>query len=86
MSRSVLPHRRLLDIDERLEHAAASPAPTPFAFAFAFAFADIVRHLRGYPLMECIRHAERDAPKPMEGFAGLRREDVDAVTANLTLL
>jgi putative transposase len=29
MSRSVLPHRRLLDIDERLEHAAAKPVIVP---------------------------------------------------------
>ncbi len=35
--------------------------------------------------MECIRHAEQDAPKPMGGFAGFLRQDVDAVTAGLTL-
>ncbi len=29
MSRSVLPHRRLLDIDQRLEHAAARPVIVP---------------------------------------------------------
>jgi hypothetical protein len=29
MSRSVLPHRRLLDLDERLEHAAARPVMIP---------------------------------------------------------
>ncbi len=29
MSRSVLPHRRLLDLDERLEHAAAKPVLVP---------------------------------------------------------
>ncbi|MBT2453022.1 DDE-type integrase/transposase/recombinase [Streptomyces sp. ISL-43] len=29
MSRSVLPHRRLLDIDERLEHSAAKPVIVP---------------------------------------------------------
>lgn len=29
MSRSVLPHRRLLDLDERLEHAAARPVLIP---------------------------------------------------------
>ncbi|QFU90162.1 hypothetical protein [Amycolatopsis sp. YIM 10] len=29
MSRSVLPHRRLVDIDERLEHAAARPVIVP---------------------------------------------------------
>jgi hypothetical protein len=29
MSRSVLPHRRLTDLDERLEHAAARPVIVP---------------------------------------------------------
>jgi hypothetical protein len=29
MSRSVLPHRRLVDLDERLEHAAARPVIVP---------------------------------------------------------
>jgi hypothetical protein len=29
MSRSLLPHRALADIDERMEHAAAKPAVLP---------------------------------------------------------
>jgi transposase len=48
-------------------------------------FADLVRHRRGYLLLEWIREAEQDAPKPMSGFAGFLRQDLDAVTAGLTL-
>ncbi|MFD8221992.1 transposase [Streptomyces sp. NPDC059697] len=48
------------------------------------AIAHRVRHRRGYPLLEWIRQAEQDAPKPMQGFAGFLREDLDAVTAGLT--
>ncbi|TQE31425.1 transposase [Streptomyces ipomoeae] len=51
----------------------------------ARAFADLVRHRRGYLLLEWIREAELDAPKPMRGFAGFLRQDLDAVTAGLTL-
>ncbi|MFJ5974455.1 transposase [Streptomyces sp. NPDC093060] len=51
----------------------------------ARAFADLVRHQRGYLLLEWIRQAEQDAPKPMQGFAGFLRQDLDAVTAGLTL-
>ncbi|MFD5520584.1 hypothetical protein [Streptomyces sp. NPDC127066] len=29
--------------------------------------------------------AEQDAPKPMKGFSGFLRQDLDAVTAGLTL-
>ncbi|MFE4250615.1 hypothetical protein ACFRU3_14095 [Streptomyces sp. NPDC056910] len=41
--------------------------------------------IRGHLLMERIRQAETDAPKPMSGFAGFLRRDLDAVTAWLTL-
>jgi transposase len=51
----------------------------------ARAFVDLVRHRRGYLLLEWIRQAEQDAPKPMKGFAGFLRQDLDAVTAGLTL-
>lgn len=51
----------------------------------ARAFADLVRHRRGYLLLEWIRQAEQDAPKPMQGFASFLRQDLDAVTAGLTL-
>ncbi|WUO34457.1 transposase [Streptomyces sp. NBC_00286] len=55
------------------------------ACALARAFADLVRHRRGFLLLEWIRQAEQDAPKPMQGFAGFLRQDLDAVTAGLTL-
>ncbi|MGW5612057.1 hypothetical protein ACWEWI_39760 [Streptomyces sp. NPDC003753] len=44
----------------------------------ARAFADLVRHQRGYLLPEWIRQAEKDAPKPMKGFAGFLRQDLDS--------
>ncbi|WP_392667657.1 transposase [Streptomyces sp. LN785] len=49
------------------------------------AFADLARHRRGQLLMDWIRQAEQDAPPPMHSFAGLLRQDLDAVTAGLTL-
>ncbi|MFD7409471.1 transposase [Streptomyces sp. NPDC059866] len=49
------------------------------------AFADLVRHQLGYLLLEWVRQAEQDAPKPMQGFAGFLRQDLDAVTTGLTL-
>ncbi|MEU5047841.1 transposase [Streptomyces griseorubiginosus] len=51
----------------------------------ARAFADLVRHQCGYLLLEWIRQAEQDAPKPIKCFAGFLRQDLDAVTAGLTL-
>ncbi|GGU48788.1 hypothetical protein GCM10010289_81640 [Streptomyces violascens] len=48
-------------------------------------FSDLVRHKRGHLLTQWIRQAEQDAPKPMSGFAGFLRRDLDAVTAGLTL-
>lgn len=52
---------------------------------FARVFADLSRHLRGHLLMEWIKQAERDAPTSIRGFAGYLRQDLDAVTAGLTL-
>ncbi|WP_160502447.1 ISL3 family transposase [Streptomyces sp. BA2] len=48
-------------------------------------FADLVRHQRGQLLMDWIRQAEQDAPAPMRSFAGFLRQDLDAVTAGMTL-
>jgi transposase len=45
----------------------------------------MVRIQRGYPLLEWIRQAEQDAPRPMNGFAGFLRQELDAVTAGLSL-
>ncbi|MFF2963257.1 hypothetical protein ACFVT1_31005 [Streptomyces sp. NPDC057963] len=71
--------------DERLlEVRLACTDITPVC-DLARAFADLVRHRRGYLLLESIRQAEQDAPKPMRGFACFLRQDLDAVTAGLTL-
>ncbi|GGU47545.1 transposase [Streptomyces violascens] len=35
--------------------------------------------------MDWIRQAEQDAPAPVRSFAGCLRQDLDAVTAGLTL-
>jgi len=51
----------------------------------ARAFADLVRHRRGYLLVEWIRQAEQDTPKAMHGFASFLPQDLDAVTVGLTL-
>ncbi|MGW9134284.1 transposase [Streptomyces sp. NPDC055681] len=36
-------------------------------------------------MIGAIRSAEWDAPKPMKGFAGFLRQDLDAVIAGLSL-
>lgn len=36
-------------------------------------------------MLGAIRPAERDAPKPMKGFAGFLRQDLDAVIPGLAL-
>ncbi len=80
------PRETLTDSQDRrlLEVRLACPYITR-ACDLARAFADLVRHRRGYLLLEWIRQAEQDAPKPMQGFAGFFRQDLDAVTAGLTL-
>lgn len=70
--------------DERLLQVRLACADITRACDLARAFADLVRHQRGY-LLEWIRQAEQDAPKSMKGFAGFLRQDLDAVTAGLTL-
>ncbi|MGW3174901.1 ISL3 family transposase [Streptomyces sp. NPDC001153] len=71
--------------DERLLQVRLACPDITRACDLARAFADLVRHRRGFLLLEWIRQAEQDAPKPMQGFAGLLRQDLDAVTAGLTL-
>ncbi|MEU2625138.1 transposase [Streptomyces sp. NPDC007157] len=71
--------------DERLLQARLACPDITRACDLARAFADMVRHQRGYLLLEWIRQAEQDAPKPTKGFAGFLRQDLDAVTAGLTL-
>ncbi|RAG85029.1 ISL3 family transposase [Streptacidiphilus pinicola] len=48
-------------------------------------FRDLVVNRRGRLLPDWIRQAEQDAPAPMSSFAGFLRQDLDAVTAGLTL-
>ncbi|WP_373309967.1 MULTISPECIES: transposase [Streptomyces] len=71
--------------DQRLLQVRLACPDITRACDLARAFADLVRHQRGYLLLEWIRQAEQDAPKPMKGFAGFLRQDLDAVTAGLTL-
>ncbi|WP_412079450.1 ISL3 family transposase (plasmid) [Streptomyces xanthophaeus] len=70
--------RRLLDVRIACPDIAR-------ACDLARAFAELLRHRRGFLLTEWIRQAEQDAPKPVSGFAGFLRQDLDAVTAGLTL-
>jgi transposase len=51
----------------------------------AWAFLEMARHQRGTLLPDWIRQAEQDAPKPLRAFAAYLRQDLDAVTAGLTL-
>ncbi|MFJ3310956.1 ISL3 family transposase [Streptomyces sp. NPDC086549] len=71
--------------DDRLLQVRLACPDITRACDLARALADLVRHQRGYLLLEWIRQAEQDAPKPMKGFAGFLRQDLDAVTAGLTL-
>ncbi|MFF3420781.1 transposase [Streptomyces sp. NPDC002698] len=71
--------------DKRLLEVRLACPDITRACDLARTFADLVRHRRGYLLLEWIRQAEQDAPKPMQGFAGSLRQDLDAVTAGLTL-
>lgn len=80
------PRDTLTDSQERrlLEVRLACPDITR-ACDLARTFADLLRHQRGHLLMQWIRQAEQDAPKPIHSFAGSLRHDLDAVTAGLTL-
>ncbi|PKT69151.1 hypothetical protein CW362_31355 [Streptomyces populi] len=64
--------------DERLLPVRLACQDITRACDLARAFADLVRHQRGYLLPEWIRQAGQDAPKPMKGFAGFLRQDLDA--------
>ncbi|MCX4826087.1 transposase [Streptomyces sp. NBC_01142] len=71
--------------DRRLLEVRLACPDITRACDLARTFADLVRHRRGYLLLEWIRQAEQDAPKPLQGLAGFLRQDLDAVTAGLTL-
>ncbi|WP_067357823.1 ISL3 family transposase [Streptomyces noursei] len=71
--------------EERLLQVRLACPDITRACDLARTFADLIRHQRGYLLLQWIRQAEQDAPKPMQSFAGSLRQDLDAVTAGLTL-
>ncbi|GAA2425155.1 transposase [Streptomyces glaucus] len=71
--------------NERLLQVRLACPDITRACDLARAFADLVRHQRGHLLLEWIRQAGQNAPKPMKGFAGFLRQDLDAVTAGPTL-
>ncbi|MEU1676804.1 transposase [Streptomyces roseifaciens] len=71
--------------EERLLQVRLACPDIARACDLARTFADLVRHQRGHLLLEWIRQAEQNAPKPMSGFVGFLRRDLDAVTASLTL-
>ncbi|MFH8586495.1 ISL3 family transposase [Streptomyces celluloflavus] len=71
--------------DQRLLQVRLACPDITRACDLARTFADLVRHRRGFLLLEWIRQAEKDAPKPMKSLAGSLRQDLDAVTAGLTL-
>ncbi|AWZ04600.1 ISL3 family transposase [Streptomyces sp. ICC1] len=73
------------ELDRRLLEVRIACPDIARACDLARAFAELLRHRRGFLLTEWIRQAERDAPKPISGFAGFLRQDLDAVTAGLTL-
>ncbi|WKK25068.1 ISL3 family transposase [Streptomyces olivoreticuli] len=80
-------HRELLteeEEDQLLRVRLACPDITR-ACDLTWAFLDITRNLRGTLLLEWIHQAVQDAPKPMRGFANGLLQDLDAVTAGLTL-
>ena len=80
------PRKTLADSqDERLLKVRLACPDITQACDLARTFADLVRHQRGYLLLEWIRQAEWHAPKPMKRFADFLRQDFDAVTAGLPL-
>ncbi|WP_097257768.1 transposase [Streptomyces sp. Ag109_G2-15] len=82
----MLPRETLTDSqNKRLLQVRLACPDIPRACDLARAFADLVRHQREYLLLEWIRQAEQDGPKPMKGFPGFLRQDLDAVIAGLTL-
>ncbi|MFF4185435.1 ISL3 family transposase [Streptomyces sp. NPDC001691] len=72
------------DEDQELLDARLACPDIARACDLAWAFLEITRHRRGYLLLEWIRQAEQNAPKPLTGFASYLRQDLDAVTAGLT--
>ncbi|MFF5931559.1 ISL3 family transposase [Streptomyces hydrogenans] len=80
------PHETLSDqeVEKLLDVRTACPDITR-AHDLARCFRDLLVNRRGSMLPDWIRQAEQDAPAPVRSFAGFLRQDLDAVTAGLTL-
>ncbi|MFF1713956.1 hypothetical protein [Streptomyces sp. NPDC058268] len=72
-------------LEEQLLQVRLAGRDITRACDLARVFHELVRHRRGDQLLEWIREAEQDAPAPIRSFAGFLRQDLDAVTAGLTL-
>ncbi|MEV5778274.1 ISL3 family transposase [Streptomyces antimycoticus] len=68
-----------------LERVRLACPDTTEACDLARAFSDLVRNRRGHLLTEWIRQAERCGQPSIRSFASFLRQDLDAVTAGLTL-
>ncbi|MFH8717356.1 transposase [Streptomyces zaomyceticus] len=73
------------DEQERLLDVRIACPDVARACDLARCFHDLLVNRRGGLLLEWIRQAEHDAPSPVSSFAGFLRQDLDAVTAGLTL-
>ncbi|WP_405736380.1 transposase [Streptomyces sp. NBC_01537] len=69
---------------DALEHVRLACPDITNACDLARAFTDLVRR-RGHLLGEWIRQTERCDLRPIRSFASFLRQDIDAVTAGLTL-
>ncbi|MFE0460400.1 ISL3 family transposase [Kitasatospora sp. NPDC058965] len=70
---------------EQLDQVRLACPDLARACDLARVFRDLVRNRRGHLLLDWIRQAEQDSPGPIRSFAGFLRQDLDAVTAGLTL-
>ncbi|MFJ4094178.1 ISL3 family transposase [Kitasatospora sp. NPDC089913] len=73
------------DEEEWLLNVRLACPDTARACDLARTFHDLVSKLRGNFLVEWIRQAEQNSPAPMRFFASFLCQDLDAVTAGLTL-
>ena len=71
--------------EDRLQDVKIACPDIARACDLARSFHDLLTHRRGHLLPEWIRQAEQDAPASVRSFAGFLRQDLDAVTAGLTL-
>ena len=80
------PRETLSELDEgRLLDVKIACPDIARACDLARCFRDLLVNRRGGLLPEWIRQAEQDGPAPVRSFAGFLRQDLDAVTAGLTL-